>query len=323
MAFQWKINAKAKTDENTGFGTNSNYSGGRFFTKDGKSNVIKNGLGLLERISIYHYLLSLSRWKFLLMIFLFYVAVNLLFACIYLIIGIEHLGGMTPGTPLKNFGEAFFFSTQTFTTVGYGRISPVGFLASVVSSLEALVGLLSFALATGLLYGRFSRPQSFLRFSNKGVFAPYKEGIAFMFRMVPYKNNHLTEVEVKLTLALKITENDRIVNRFFSLDLELAKVTSLTLSWTVVHPIDDKSALFNLKLEDLQKANAEFLVFVRGFDEMFSNTVIGRTSYTTDEIMPGRKFIPMYHPNDKGEATVLEMELLNETIEDPLPPDTM
>ena len=116
-------------------------------------------------------MLLLPRWKFFLIIVLFYVVSNLLFASIYLLIGVETLGEIPSSSTLTNFGEAFFFSTQTFTTVGYGRISPTGFLTSGIAALEALMGLLSFALATGLLYGRFSKPTAYLKFSENAIIA--------------------------------------------------------------------------------------------------------------------------------------------------------
>src|SRR5439155_11142598 len=141
--------------------------------------------------SVYHTMLALPRGKFLVVILSFFILINLAFAAVYYLIGIENLGGVHAGSPFKNFTEAFFFSTQTFTTVGYGRIAPSGFMASSVASIEALVGLLSFAVVTGLFYGRFSRPRAYLRFSHNAVIAPYKEITGLMFRMAPYKNNFL------------------------------------------------------------------------------------------------------------------------------------
>jgi inward rectifier potassium channel len=314
---RFKINAKS--EDNTGFSNNSAYSGGRFFSKDGKANVIKRGIGLFERNSIFHFLLAIPRWKFYSLIFLFFIIVNLIFACIYYAIGIEHLGGMVTSSPLEKFGEAFFFSAQTFTTVGYGRINPTGFITSMVAAIEALLGLLSFAVATGLLYGRFSRPQAFLRFSDHAVIAPYKEITAIMFRMVPFKNNHLTDAEVKLTLGMRLEENGIRVNRFYNLDLEIAKVNALALSWTIVHAIDDKSPMYGYKYEDLVGAQAEILVFVRAFDESFANTVIARTSYTMKEVLNGAKFKPMFHPNADSTSTILHIDKLNETETAALP----
>jgi inward rectifier potassium channel len=310
---------KARQDDNTGLTTNTNMNGGRFYNRDGSANVRRHGVGWLEGISWFHTLLKMPRWKFLSMIFLFYLVINILFAFIYFLIGIEHLGGINTGSALENFGEAFFFSAQTFTTVGYGRINPVGFLASTVAAIEALLGLLSLALATGLLYGRFSRPQAYLRFSKGAVIAPYKEMSALMFRMVSFKNNHLTDAEVKLNLAMRQEENGVLKNKFFSLDLELSKVNALSLSWTVVHPIDDKSPIAGFTQDDLISANAELLVFVKAFDDTFSNTVVARTSYTATEIHFGQKFKTMFHPSEDGMHTVLELDLLSTTEPAPLP----
>ncbi|HZG24253.1 MAG TPA: ion channel, partial [Chitinophagaceae bacterium] len=242
-----------------------------------------------------------------------------LFAFVYYLIGMEHLGGITLGSPLKNFGEAFFFSAQTFTTVGYGRINPSGFLTSSIAAVEALTGLLSFAVVTGLFYGRFSRPRAFLKFSQHMVLAPFRNKTALMFRMVPYKNNRLTEAEVKLTLAIRMDENGNPSNKFYTLDLDISKINTLSLSWTVVHPIDDKSPLYQMTEEDIKNAKLELLVFVKAFDEVFSNTVIGRTSYDSNEIIFGARFRIMYEASPNGQSTILHLDRLNAIEKVPMP----
>ena len=196
-----------RSEDNTGFGNSSNNSGRFFDRRTGGANVHKKGVSLLNRYSWYHTMLGMPRGKFLSLLLLIYVSVNLVFAGIYYLIGVEHLAGIERSHNLKEFSEVFFFSTQTFTTVGYGRISPTGFLTSAISTFEAFIGLLSFAIATGLFYGRFSRPQAFLKFSDTALVAPYKDGSALMFRMTPFKNNLLSEAEVKLTLAMRVEEN--------------------------------------------------------------------------------------------------------------------
>ena len=311
MAFRRSI--ALKTEENTGFGTNSSNNAGRFVDKKrGKANIRKTGVNILEKYSWYHTMLEMPRTKFLLLLLLMYILINLVFAGIYYMIGIDHLTGVNKGSGFKNFSEVFFFSAQTFTTVGYGRISPSGILASSVSTFEAFLGLLSFAIATGLFYGRFSRPQAFLKFSENAIIAPYKDGAALMFRMSPYKNNILSEAEAKVNLAMQVQENGKMVNKFYSLDLEISNINSLSLSWTIVHAITEKSPLYSFTEEDIRNTSMEVLVFVKAFDEVFSNTVVSRTSYISNEIIWGAKFKLMYHPSTDRMTTVLDLDKLNE-----------
>lgn len=308
-----------RPENNTGFGTVSNSTGGRFINKDGHANVIKKGLGPFDRYSWYHTMLGMKRGKFLALLLGIYIAVNLVFAGIYYLIGIDHLAGVHTGSPVKNFTEVFFFSAQTFTTVGYGRISPVGFMASAVSTFEAFLGLLSFALATGLFYGRFSRPRIYLRFSEKALIAPYQQGTALMFRLVPYKNNTLSEVEVKLTMAISVEEDGKLRDKFYTLDMEITKINSLALSWTIVHPITETSPFYGWTEEDMAAADLEIMVFVKAFDEVFSNNVVGRTSYINSEIIWGAKFNIMYHPSADKLKTILDLQKIDDYNEVELP----
>jgi inward rectifier potassium channel len=320
MARARKISTNAKPEINTGFGNNPSNYGGRFLNKDGRANIEKSGLGFLEKISWYHTMLLIPRWKFFALILLFYICINLLFAGIYFFIGIESLGQIPSPSKLTNFAESFFFSTQTFTTVGYGRISPIGFLSSSIAALEALLGLLSFALATGLLYGRFAKPIAYLRFSHNAVVAPYKDINALMFRVAPFKNTNLVDAAANVTLGMTIEENGASVNRFYQLDLEFNTVSALTLSWTIVHPITEKSPLYNFTKSDFENIKGEILVFIKAFDDMFSNMVVARTSYVFGEIHHGAKFEPMYERAAAGDKTIIYLNKLNSFIPTSLNP---
>lgn len=311
MSLLRKMNKRAKTEINSGFGVNTSDYGGRFVNKDGRSNVEKHGVAFFEKISWYHTMLAMPRWKFLFSILAFYILVNLFFACIYYFTGVENLVGISEGSQIHQFTEAFFFSAQTFTTVGYGHVSPSGFFTSAIAAVEALVGLLSLALATGLLYGRFSKPTAYLKFSANAIIAPFKDITALMLRIAPYKNTSLTDTEAKLTLRMVIEENGKMVNKFFPLEMEYSKVNALPLSWTIVHPINEESPLYNFNPADFENAMVELVVFIKAFDDMFSNTVVARSSYTYKEIIFGAKFLPMYHSSETGDTTILDMNKLN------------
>jgi inward rectifier potassium channel len=319
MALLERINLRAKADKNTGFGTNANSYGGRFVNKNGSANVEKRGMPLLQRISWYHTMIDMAVWRFMLIVLSFYVSINFIFATIYYVIGIEHLNGITStDSEWVKFGQAYFFSAQTFTTVGYGHISPTGFLTSALSAAEALIGLLSFAIATGLFFGRFSKPTAFLKFSHNAVIAPYGDTSGLMIRLTPYKNTNFTDTEAKITLGMSIEEDGKMVNKFYSLDLELEKINALPLSWTLVHPITEESPLYQFTKDDFANTQGEILVFVKTFDDMFSNTVAIRTSYTFEEVVYGAKFEPMYTRSIDNAKTILYLDKLNSFKDAPL-----
>ncbi len=308
------INPFSKINDDTGFGTRDNY-GGRFINRDGTFNIRKEGQSFWDRFSIFHSMLNLPTWKFIAVIFTFFISINLFFTGIYLALGADQFTGLIANSRWKEIKEIYFFSTETFTTVGYGRVNPIGDGANFVASIEAMCGFISFAIMTGLIYGRFAKPTSFLVFSDHAVIAPYKDGTGFMFRFASYKDNHtLTDLDIRVNAALAVQENGQSVYKFYDLALERNKVDSLSLNWTVVHPIDDKSPLMGFTMEDIKAADLEIYVLVRGFDDVFSNFVLRRTSYTYNEIQFNRKFIPMYRESEDGKTTILELNKLNEHI---------
>ncbi|RXR22509.1 ion channel [Flavobacterium stagni] len=311
MAFRTPFNSKARTDANTGLGTNAASYGGRFFTKSGNANIRKSGIPFLDSISWYHTMLTLPRWKFFVIICGFYFLVNSVFASMYYALGVEHLNGVNANSSWDAFGQAFFFSVQTFTTVGYGHVSPSGFLTSFVAAVEALFGLLSFAIATGLFYGRFSQPKAHILFSHNAIIAPYKGGTALMLRMCPSKNANLSDAEARVTLGMHVEENGQMVNKFFTLDLELSTINALNLNWTLVHPITEDSPLYQFTATDFENTVGELIVFLKMFDDMYSNTVMKRTSYTFDEIVYGARFLPMFTRDVNQQKTILQIDKLN------------
>jgi inward rectifier potassium channel len=295
-------------DKYTGFGSQAQAQGNRLVNKDGSFNVKRDGLPLFNRFNPFHDLILMSWMHFSLIIFAFYFTVNLIFAFIYFYIGIEHLGGIIGYTQKDKFFEAFFFSTQTFTTVGFGRINPIGNAASTVAAIESLIGLMAFALATGLLYGRFSRPNVKLIRSENAVISPFQNKTAVMLRIANARNNQLIECEARMMLSY--IEKETSVRRFLTLKLEYEKVSALSLSWTIVHPIEEDSPMYGLSMQDLLDTESELILAFKGFDDTYSQMVHYRFSYTAQEIVFGAKFIPMFERDKDGQATVLHMDMI-------------
>lgn len=319
MSILKKINTHASDTNQTGFGTNSEYSGGRFYNEDGTPNIGVQGISFFERFSIYNTMLKVKTWKFIALIFCFYIVTNLAFASLYLFTGIDNLGGMEGESIVTKYWEAFFFSAQTLSTVGYGHIYPTGMITNMIAATESIIGLLTFALATGMMYGRFSQPRAYLKYSKNALFAPYKEGVAVMFRMVPYKHRNLSDAEVKATLAMKVQDDGKMSNKFYGLTLEIPKINALTLSWTLVHVVNETSPFYNLSREDLLGSSAEILIFVKAYDETFSNFVVSRTSYEAAQFVYGAKFKLMYHPSTDKQYTVLSIDMVSDYEKMPLP----
>ncbi|MEZ4874014.1 MAG: ion channel [Flavobacteriaceae bacterium] len=261
----------------------------RTLNKDGSFNLKKVNIPLGERLNFFHSLVSMSWPRFFGVILLGYLVVNFLFASIYYAIGIEHLTGIEGTSPFEKFMEAFFFSSQTITTLGYGRVAPVGFLANVVAATESMLGLLTFALATGMLYGRFSKPSAKIKYSSHAVIAPYDDINGFMFRVVNPQGNQLVEVEV--TVAVSMRREDSELRDFYQLELERPKVVFLPAIWTIVHPISETSPLYGMQEMEMIEKDAEFIIMMKAFDESFSQTVYSRSSYKAYEVKWGEKFV--------------------------------
>ena len=298
--------------EDLGIGAKAAQSRLRLVNRDGTFNVRRKGLPFHKWFSGYHYLISIPWWKFNLILFSAYVAINAFFGAIYLLIGTQGLAGIDGSSMMQRYLQTFFFSTQTFTTVGFGRIAPVGTGANITASLEALTGLLSFAFATGLLYGRFSRPVAKIIFSRNALIAPYGNSTAFMFRSSNQRVNQLIDVGATVTLSrLERMENGERARKFYTLDLERHSVALFYLSWTVVHPITESSPLFGVSKQQLDESDAEFLILLRAFDDTFSQDVHARTSYKNSEVVFGHKFKSIIRTAQDG-MTEIELDKIHD-----------
>jgi inward rectifier potassium channel len=272
----------------------------RVINPDGKFNVRRRGTTWRD-VHPYLYMLN-ARWLvFLAWIFAAYLAINLFFAFVYYFgVGMAHLRGAEASTAALRFLNALFFSAHTVTTVGYGNIYPDGVLANLVAASEALLGLLGFALATGLVFGRFSRPVARVAFSEKMVVAPYQEGTSLQFRIANRRSNNLMELEARVLLMTVEPSGDAMLRKYKPLELERPNVQFLPLAWTVVHPIDESSPLWGKTARDLANLKAEFLILIKAFDDTFFQTVHVRYSYRHDELVWGVRFASTFEVDSEG-----------------------
>jgi len=280
----------------------------RTINADGSFNVKRTGLRWRDA-NPYLMLIDTTWPRFLLVVLLGFLTVNMIFAFIYITIGIKNLKGLE--SDMSPFANAFFFSVHTLTTVGYGNVYPEGPWANTISSLEAATGLMVFAIATGLLYGRFSRPSARIIYSKNAIVAPYQDGTSLQFRIANARSNTLMNMEARVLLMTVDSTNGELKRNFIDLPLERPQIYFFALTWTIVHPIDSSSPFFGKTREDLAKLSAEVLILIQGFDDTFSQVVHARYSYRHDEIIWGAKFAPAFKIDTKG-GLVVQVDHIDE-----------
>ncbi len=305
---------KIKETDDLGFGTRIVGDQDRLIDKDGNFNVERAGL---KTWSAYQDLVEMTWGRFFKLVMAFFIGVNALFALLLTMIGVDCLTGLKSGSWLEDFGQAWFFSVQTFTTVGYGSISPACVSTNFMAALIALVGLMSAALATGLLFARFAKPTSQLVFSKNAIITPYRDGLSFQFRIANGRSSRLINLDAKLTMSwVDMNPDGSRQRRFARLKLERDKVVMLPLNWNIVHPIDEESPLFERTAEDLKEMNVEVIVLIEAFDETFSQTIFANGSYCDEEFLWGVKWKPMYRPDPAGSGkTILDLSAIDEVVE--------
>jgi len=294
---------KKKESAELGFGSKNYNESVRFLNQDGTVNIKRKVTDKHIGFDMFHWLLGIKWGQFFALVFFSYGAVNTLFAIIYFSIGVDKFGGIEAGSGIENFLQLFFFSAQTLTTVGYGHIYPNSSLISTVSSIESMFGLMGFALVTGILYGRFAKPKADIQYSNKALISPYNGITGFMFRIANKKQNELIETECQLVLAINNLETKK--RDFHFLDLERSKINFLPLTWTLVHPIDDKSQLYEVTQDEFNQRDGEFIILIKSITDTYFQTVYSRMSYKASEIAWNAKFVPMKQmPNKDGSISI-------------------
>lgn len=302
------MNKAQQEAQDPGLGTSFKQAVPRMMNEDGTFNIERKGT-IATYKDVYKYLVEIKSWQFVLILVLAFLILNTLFTLGYLLIGIDQLNGI-PETQIP-FLAAFYFSAQTFTTVGYGAIAPVGNGASLLAAVEAFVGLISFSIATGLVYGRFSKPSAKIAFSKNILLTPHRDKTALMFKIVNTRNSVLlnTKVHVMISLTKPNSDHTAYERHYFSLPLEIDFTRYFPLTWTLVHFIDEDSPLFGMSLEEIIERDAEVLIIVEAFDETFSQNVLQKNSYAGHQWLGNVKFARNFGTTPEGKIVLNIREL--------------
>lgn len=297
-----------------GFGHSSFKNAKKFINDDGSSNVVhvnrKRGFH-----DLYSHLINIPWWQFFLFVLLAYTLINILFAIIYNLIGIEQITPST-GNLWRDLLNGFFFSAQTITTVGYGGIAPQGLTANIIASFQAMIGLMGFSFITGLLYGRFSKPRAAIKFSKHLIVRDFKEHRAIMFRLMNSRKNMMIEPQVTVTLAVTELdkETDAYRRNFYQLKLERDKIMYLPTIWTLVHELDEQSPLSKYSNDELKDLDAELYILMQYHDEAFSQKLFKIYSYKFSQLKIDVQFVPSFTFDEDG-YTILDHEKLDQLKE--------
>lgn len=296
-----------------GLGYKTKAGANRLINPNGSSNVthVNSAYGFTD---IYTYLINISWGLFFLYVVSSFVVINIIFASIYYFVGIEGISIPYENTT-PDFLQAFFFSAQTLTTVGYGALSPLSDSILVISSFEAMAGFLGFAFITGLLYGRFSKPTPSVRFSSTIIVRDFKGHRALMFRLMNTRKSIMIEPNIMATLSIsQKDENDNVTKTFYVLELERNKIKYLPTMWTIVHEINAESPLFEYSTEEMKKLKAEVVISFDYYEQSFTQRLYQLRSYCFEDLTLNKKFVPSFSIIEDG-STVLNHNLLDE-VED-------
>jgi inward rectifier potassium channel len=258
---------------------------------------------------LYHRTLRMGWLPFLLLGAVLYVATNTVFALLYLL----QPGAIANAQP-GSFWDAFFFSVQTIASVGYGQMYPATFYANLIVTAEAASGLLFLALATGLVFARFSRPTARILFSRVAVIGPHNGRPTLSLRLANQRRNQILQAEVQLNLLRdEETAEGVMLRRFYVLKLQRDRTPVLAMSFTVLHEIDEDSPLWGLTAASLAAINGELVVTAAGIDETSAEQVHARTSYLPDQILWGRRFVDVIGWTEDG-SRIIDYRQFHDTV---------
>ena len=258
-------------------------------------------------MDVYHRLVTRPWSVLMLMVVAAFFVANGVFAALYLLVG--GVDGMRPG----HLGDAFFFSVQTLSTIGYGGMSPASTAANVLVTAESITSLLGVALVAGLVFAKFSLPISRVAFSRVACVATYEGQPALMIRMANARRNYVVEARLTLTvLEDHVTSEGTFMRRMCDLDLVRERSPFFYLSWVAIHLIDERSPLWGCSGESLSSANTRVIASFVGLDESLSQTIHARQLYRTEDLLWGQRFVDIVE-RDEGGVRRIDNRRLNDT----------
>jgi len=248
---------------------------------------------------VYYFLVSGS-WVRLMGAFVAaYMAVNLLFGSAYFFF--QGVGNAKP----DSFIDHFAFSVETFATIGYGSMYPVNTATHLLVTVEAMFGILYAAVATGLVFAKFSRPQSRVLFSNTAVISPRNGVQTLMFRVANERSNHIVEANLRVFLIRnEVTLEGDSIRRMHDLTLVRSTSPAFILTWTVMHSIAPDSPLYGATPESLAKQGVEIVVTLTGLDESLGQTIHARHSFLDNELMWNMRMVDIIRVEKDGRRVV-------------------
>jgi inward rectifier potassium channel len=285
----------------------------RLLNRDGSFNVRRTGLGFFESQSLYHTVLTMPWPKFLGLMTVFYLGINIAFGVAFWACGADALNGPGAAAAGGALMRAVFFSVQTFGTIGYGQVGPIGLVPNLLVTLESFTGLISLALITGILFARFARPTAAILFSHSALIAPYQDRTAFEFRIANRRSNQLIDLHARVLFSrLRMRDRGRRVREFVELTLERPSVVFFPLAWTIVHSIEEGSPLHGITKEQMTADEAEFLVLLEGTDETFATRVHARTSYKPAELVWNARFSDVFDRSGPDDGLSIDIGRLHD-----------
>lgn len=256
--------------------------------------VISNALPTPFWQDLYHRALTVGWPMFFVSLALLFLLLNTAFAALYML-GRAPIANQFPA----GFVGAFFFSVETLATVGYGDMHPQTVYAHLIATLEIFVGMSGIALATGLIFARFSRPHAKIIFARHAVIRPHDGHMTLMVRAANARQNVIAEAHARLRILREETSAEGLLLRkLYDLTLVRDQHPVFKLGWLLMHVIDESSPLFGETAESLAATDTSLLLTLEGVDESTSQTMLSRHVWHCDEIYWQHRFVDVMSERD-------------------------